>query len=170
MWELDYKKSWALKNWCFWTVALEKTLESPLDSKEIQAVHPKGNQSWMLIGKTNAEDAELWAPDAKNWLIWKDPDAGKQWRQEEKGIIEGEMVGWHDWLDGHEFEQALELVMDRQAWHAAVHGIAKSWTQLRDWVEMNWLFSNPHLHKTNSSMREAVMFTFPDHQTLSTKH
>ena len=85
-------------------MALEKTLESPLDSKEIQAVHPKGNQSWMLIGKTDAEEAELWAPDAKNWLIWKDPDAGKHWRQEEKGTTEDEMVGWHHRLDGHGFE------------------------------------------------------------------
>ena len=108
MWELDYKESWALKNWYFWTVVLEKTLESPLDSKEIQLVHPKGNQSWIFIGRTDA-DAEipiLWPLDAKNWLIWKDPDAGKGWRQEEKGITEDEMVGWHHWPNEHEFEQA----------------------------------------------------------------
>ena len=86
---------------------MENTLESPLDCKEIQPVHPKENQSWILIGKTDAEDAELWAPDAKSWLIWKDPDAGEDWRQEEKGMTEGEMVGWHDRLHGHEFEQAL---------------------------------------------------------------
>ena len=95
MWELDYKKSWALKNWCFWTVMLEKTLESPLDCKEIQPVHPGGNQSWIFTGRTDAE-AEipiLWPPDAKNWLIWKDPDAGKDWRQEEKGT-----TGWDDWM------------------------------------------------------------------------
>ena len=106
MWELDYKESWAPKNWCFWTVVLEKTLESPLDCKEIQPVHPKGNQSWIFIGRTDAEAEApiLWPPDAKSWLIWKDPDAGKDWRQEEKGMTEDKMVGWHYWLDGHEFE------------------------------------------------------------------
>ena len=104
-------KSWTikkaeLKNWCFWTVVLEKTLESPLDSKEIQAIHPKGNQSWIFIGRTDAEAETpiLWAPDVKNWLIWKDPDAGKDWGQEKKGKTEDEMVGWHYRLDGHEFE------------------------------------------------------------------
>ena len=106
MLELDYKESWALKNWCFWTVVLEKTLESPLDCMEIQLVHPKGNQSWMFIGRTDveAETPILWPPDAKNWLIWKDPDAGKDWRWEEKGTIEDEMVGWHHWFDGPEFK------------------------------------------------------------------
>ena len=105
--ELDCKEGWALKNWWFQTVVLEKTLESPLDSKEIQPVHPKENQSWLFIGRTDAE-AEipiLWPPDAKNWLIWKEPDAGKNWRQEEKGMTEDEMVGWHHWFNGHEFEQ-----------------------------------------------------------------
>ena len=99
MWELDYKESWVLKNWCFWTVVLEKTIESPLDYKEIQPVSPKGNQSWVFIGRTNAE-AEmpiLWPPDVKNWLVWKDPDAGKDWRLEEKGTTEDEMLGWHLW-------------------------------------------------------------------------
>ena len=107
MWELDYKDSWAPKNWCFWTVVLEKTLESPLDCKEIQPVHPKGNQSWVFTGRVDA-DAEaliLWPPDVKNWLIWEDPDAGKDWGQEEKWATEDEMVGWHHWLNGHEFEQ-----------------------------------------------------------------
>ena len=106
IWELVYKKSWALKNWCFWTVVLEKTLESPLDFKEVQPVHPKGDQSWVFIGRTDAEAETpiLWLPDAKNWLIGKDPDAGKDWRQEEKRATENEMVGWHHWLDGHEFE------------------------------------------------------------------
>ena len=99
------KKSWALKNWCFWTVVLEKTLESLLDCKEIQPVHPKGNQSWIFIGRTDieAETPIIWPPDVKNWLIWNDPDAGKDWRQE-KGMTEDEMVGWHHQLDGHEFE------------------------------------------------------------------
>ena len=97
IWELDYKKSWVLKNWCFWTVVLEKTLESPLDCKEIQPVHPKGDQSWVFIGRTDveAEIPILWLPDAKSWLSWKDPDAGKDWGQEEKGTTEDEMVGWH---------------------------------------------------------------------------
>ena len=105
MWQLDYKESWAPKNWCFWTVVLEKNLESPLDSKEIQPVHPKGNQSQIFIGRADAETETpiLWPPDAKNWLIQKDPDAGKDWRQEEKGTTD-EMVGWHHQLNGDEFE------------------------------------------------------------------
>ena len=100
MWELDHKESWSPKNWCFWTVVLEKTLESPLDCKEIQPVHPKGNQSWVFIGRTDAEAEapQLWPFDVKNWLTGKDPDAGKDWRQEEKGMTEDEMVGWHHWL------------------------------------------------------------------------
>ena len=108
MWGLDHKESWAPKNWWFWTVVLEKTLESPLDSKEIQPVHPKGNQSWIFTGRTDveAETRVLWLPDVKNWLIGKDPDAGKDWRQEEKGTTEDETVGWHHWLNGDEFEQA----------------------------------------------------------------
>ena len=106
VWELDYKEIWSLKNWCLWTVVLEKTLESPLDCKEIQPVHPKGNQSWIFMGRTDAEAEApiLWPPDVKNWLIWKDPDAGKDWREEEKGMTEDEMVGWHYRLNGHEFE------------------------------------------------------------------
>ena len=108
MWELDYKESWAPKNWCFWTVVLEKTLESPLDCK-IKPVHPKGKQSWIFIGKTDAEVEApiLWPPEVKSQLIRKYLDAGKDWRQEEKGTIEDEMAGWHHRLDGHEFEQAL---------------------------------------------------------------
>ena len=111
MWELDYKENWAQKNWCFWTVVLEKTLESPLYCKEIQPFHPKGNQSRLFIGKTDvdAETPILWPPDAKSWLIGKDPDAAKDWRQEEKGKTEDEMVGWHHWLDEHEFEQTPEV-------------------------------------------------------------
>ena len=106
MGELDYKESWAQKHWCFWTVVLEKTLESPLNCKEMQPVHPKGNQSWVFFGRTDAEAETLilWPPDAKNWVIWKDPDAGKDWRWEEKGTTEDEMVGWRQWLYGHEFE------------------------------------------------------------------
>ena len=112
MWELDHKESWAPKNWCFWTVVLEKTVESPLDCK-IKPVNPKGNQSWIFIGRTDAE-AETpicWPPDAKNWLTGKDPNAGKDGRREEKQTTEDEMIGWHHWLDGHEFEQALLLLL-----------------------------------------------------------
>ena len=107
MWELAHKESWAQKNWCFWTVVLEKTLESPLDCKEIKSVNPKGNQSWVFIERIDAEAETpiLWPPDVKNWLTGKDPDAGKDWRREKKGMTEDEMVGWHHWLHGHEFEK-----------------------------------------------------------------
>ena len=105
MWELGHKESWALKDWCFWTVVLEKTLESPLDCKEIKPVSHKGNQSWIIIERTDNETEApiLWPLDANNWFIRKDPDAGKKWRQEEKGMTEDVMVRWHHWLDGHEF-------------------------------------------------------------------
>ena len=106
MWELEYKESRAPKNWCFWSVVLEKTLESPLDCKDIQPVTPKGNQSWVFIGRTDveAETLILWPPDVKSWLIWKDPDAGKDWRHEKKGMTEDEMIEWHHVVNGHEFE------------------------------------------------------------------
>ena len=147
MWELDYKESWVPKNWCFWTVVLEKTLESPLDCKEIQPVHPKGDQSWVFSGRTDveAETLILWPPDVKCWLIWKDPDAGKDWGQEEKGTTEDEMVGWHHWLKGHGLDRLQELVMDREAWRAAVHGVTKSRTRLSDWTELNSFLYSPTL-------------------------
>ena len=137
MWELNYNESWVPKNWWFWTVVLEKTLESPLDCKEIQPVHLKGDQSWVFTGRTDveAETPILWPPDVKSWLIWKDPDAGKDWGQEEKGTPEDEMVGWHHWLNRHGLGGLQELVMDREAWHAVVHGVAKSRTRLSDWSE-----------------------------------
>ena len=136
MWELDYKESWVLKNWCFWTVVLEKTLESPLDFKEIKPVHPKGNQSWIFIGRTDAEGETpiLWLSDAKSWLIGKDPDAGKDWRQEGKGSTENEMTGCHHLLNGHEFEQALRDDEEQGSLVCCSLWVTKNWTQFSEWT------------------------------------
>ena len=127
MWELDHKESWEPKNWCFWTVVLEKTLERPLDCKKIKLINPKRNQSLIFIARTDAEAEAsiLGPPNTKNWFIGKDPDAGKDWRQEEKGMTEDKMVGWHDWLDGHEFEQAPGVGDGQVSLGAAVHGVER---------------------------------------------
>ena len=126
MWELDHKEGWALKNWCFWTVVLEKTLESPLDCKEIKPVNLKGDQPWIFTGRTDAI-AEA-PPDAKSWLIGKDPDAAKDWGQKEKEVTEDKTVGWHHWLNGMSLSKLPEIVKDRRAWRAVVHGVTKSRT------------------------------------------
>ena len=132
----DCEESWVPKNWCFWTVVLENILESPLDCKEVQPVHPKGDQSWVFIGRTDAkaETSILWPAHAKSWLIGKDPDAGRDWGQEEKGMTD-EMAGWHHSMDMN-LSELQELVMDREAWHAAIHGVAKSRTWLSNWTEL----------------------------------
>ena len=139
MFELDHKESWAPKYWCFWTVVLEKTPESPLECKDIKPVNPKGNQSWTFIGKTDTEVEApiLWPPDVKNWLIGKNPDAGKDWGQEEKGMTEDEMVGWHHWLDGHEFEQAPG-VDDGQGSLACFSPWSRK--ELDTTEQLNWIF------------------------------
>ena len=141
MWELDCEESWAPKNWYIWTVVLENTLESPLDCKEIQPVHSEGDQPWDFFGRNDAkaETPALWPPHVKSWLTGKDSDAGRDWGQEEKGTTEDEMAGWHHWLDGRELSELQELVMDREGWRAAIHGVAKSWTWLRDWTKLNWV-------------------------------
>ena len=142
--ELGHKESWEMKNWCFWTVVLEKTLESPWDSKEIQPVNPKGNQPWIFIERTDAEAETpiLWPPDVKNWLTGKDPDAGKDWRQEEKGMTEDVMVGWHHQLNGYEFEQALQIG-DGQGSLACCSPWTHKESDTTEWL--NWIELNMYL-------------------------
>ena len=134
MWELIYKESWAPNNWCFWIVVLEKTLENPLDRK-IKQVNPKGNQSWIFIGRTDAKPLILWLLDVKNWLIGKDPNVGKDWRQEERGMTEEEMVGWHHWLCAHAFEQA-PVIGDEQGSLACWSPWGPKESDMPEWL--NW--------------------------------
>ena len=160
MWELDCEESWAPTNWCFWTVVFEKTLESPLDYKEIQPVHSKGDQSWVFIGRTDAkaETPVLWPPHAKSWLIGKDSDAGRDWGKEEKGMTEDEMAGWHHWLDGHEFEWTPG-VGDGQG------GLAcwNSWGHKEsDMTELNWTELNV--------LAEKMLGGFPSGPVVKTLH
>ena len=158
MWKLDCEEGWAPKNWCFWTVGLEETLESPLDCKEIQTVHPKGDQSWIFTGRTDAEAETpiVWPPDMKSWLSGKDPDAGKDWRQEEKGTTEDEMVGWHHQLNGHGFGWTLG-VGDGQGALAC----CGSWghkeldtTERLNWTELKWTYHSHFLWGKREGKRE----------------
>ena len=135
LWEQDHKEGWVLKKWCFQTVVLKKTLESPLDGKVIKPVNPKGNQHWIFTGSTDAgaEGPIFWPPDIKSQLIGKDPKSGKDWGHEEQGVTEDEMVGWYHWLNGHSLSRLHKIVKDSEVWHAAVHRITKSQTWLSNW-------------------------------------
>ena len=148
MWELDHKEGWELKNWCFHIVVLEKNVESPLDCQETKSVHLKGHQPWLIIGRIDAEPETpiLWPSDVKSQLIRKDHDAGKDWRQEEKGMTEDEMIQWHHWLK-MSLSKLQVMVKDREACHVALHGVSKSWTRLRDWtrptfqINHKWIYA-----------------------------
>ena len=158
MWELDHKESWAPKNWCFWTVVLEKTLESPLDCKEIQPVHLEGDQSWIFIRRTDAEAPILWPPDVKNWLSGKDPEAGKDWRQEEKGMTEDQMIGWHHRLNGPKPKQALGAGDGQRSlvccspWYCKESETKEqlTWTALEFVFSSHWRTSLHHHHSLAS--------------------
>ena len=157
MWELDCK-GWVPKNCCFWTVVLEKTLESPLDCKEIQPVHPKGDQSWLFTGRTDveAETPILRPPHVKSWLIKKDYDAGRDWGKEEKGTTEDEMAGWHHRLEGCEFEWTPGVGDGQEAWRAVIHVVAKSQTRLSNWTELNWRMVFKYTSLASNNMKFSV--------------
>ena len=185
-WELDHKEGWVLKNWCFWTVVLEETRESPLDCKEIQPDHPKGDQSWIFTERTDAEAEApiLWPPDAMSRLIKKDPEAGKEWRQEVKGTKEDKMVGWHHWPNGHEFEQAPGDGEGQGSLRAVVHGITKSWKWLSDWkpttrtlvclfisvyiLYMKYLYSSKVISVLRTLKEKRQCWRIQSHKTLQT--
>ena len=142
MWELDCEEGWVPKKWCFWTVVLEKTLESALDCKEIQPVHSEGDQPWDFFGRNDAEaEAQVfWPRHVKCWLIGQESDAGRDLGRKEKGTTEDEMAGWHHWLDGMSLCELREIMMDREAWRAAIHGVPKSQTWLSEWTDLNYMF------------------------------
>ena len=160
MWELDYKESWVPKNWFFWTVELEKTLESPLDCKEIQPVHPKGNQSWIFIRRTDveAETPILWPPVVKSWLTGKDPGAGKDWRQEEKGTTEDKNIGWHQQLNGHDFEQDPG-VGDGQGSLVYCRPWGGKESDTTEWL--NWTELIHQLHLNKAMLHVLILFCIP---------
>ena len=165
---MSYKESWAPKNWCFWTVVLEKTLENPLECKEIQPVHPKGNQSWIFIGRTDAEAETpiLWPPDAKSWLTGKDPDAGKDWRREEKGMTKDELVGWHHQLNEHKFEQAPGDG-DGQGGPVCCSPWGRKESDVTEWL--NWTVSYCWLNKTgllHHKTKQACLATKPHDRSV----
>ena len=151
MWELNHKESWALKNWCFWTVVLEMILERPLDCKEIQPVNPKGNQFWIFIGRTEAEAPILWPPNVKNWPTGKDPDNGKDWRQKEKGTTEDEMAGWRHQHDVHESERAPGVGDRERSLACCSRRGHKELDTLRDWTELNENENTTHLNLWNAT-------------------
>ena len=157
MWELDYKESWALKSWCFWIVVLEKTLESPLDCKEIQPVHPKGNQSWISLEGLVLKLKLQYFGHLKNGLIGKDSDVGKDWRQEEKRMTEDEMVGCHHWLMDMSLSKLGKLAVDREACCVAANGVSKSWTWLSNWTELKW--TEGEICSKTPPVRESHSFT-----------
>ena len=165
---MSYKESWPPKNWCFWTVVLEKTLENPLDCKEIKPVHPKGHESWIFMGRTDAEAETpiLWPPDAKSWLIGKAPDAGKDWRWEEKGMTEDELVGWHHQFNEHEFEQAPG-VGDGQGGPVCCSPWGRKESDVTEWL--NWTVSYWWLNKTgllHHKTKQACLATKPHDRSV----